>query len=177
LSAPGRLEENAGRPASGKTGENLDLLINILHKRYPDLFPYTGRYAYRITNAVTDVHYKAKTNDTEGSDKEVLNKENIRRILNEISGLTDVFCLGNKASLLKNALEKEGFRGNIYCDIHLGLQSLNRKIKTDINGNPLHAGEKGNTQKRIEVIADRLDDQIKEKCKQKIEQQIVYVEL
>lgn len=163
LSAPGRLEERSGRPASGNTGKNLDLLISILNLKYPQLFPSKNRYSYRITNAVTDVHYASKTNDTEGKNSEVLNKNNIDRILSEISGLTDVFCFGEKALLLKNELISRGFNGSIYSDIHLGLQSINRKITEDINGNPLNKGADGNTQKRIEVIANRIGNEIEKK--------------
>ena len=56
LPAPGRLEEQSGRPASGNTGKNLDILIEILNSKYPKLFPDKSRYSYRITNAVKDVN-------------------------------------------------------------------------------------------------------------------------
>ncbi len=163
FSAPGRLEEKEERPVVGITGDNLDLLINILHLQYPEKFPFKNRYSYRITNAIKDVHYRAKTNNTEGSDNKVLNKENIFRILEEITGLTDIFCFGAKPKLLKNKLISEGFCGSIYCDIHLGLQAINRQIRKDLHGNALVAGDSDNNLKRIQVIANRLCEQIKNK--------------
>lgn len=160
FSAAGRLEEKEGRPVAGMTGKNLDLMIGMLHLQYPEMFPFKNRYSYRITNATTDVHYMFKTNNTEGSKGEVKKVANISRILKEITGLSDIFCFGAKPTLLKDELISKGFSGNIYCDIHLGLQAINHQIKEDIYGNPLLPGDPDNNQKRIQVIANRLSKQI-----------------
>ncbi|MBF0777742.1 hypothetical protein [Streptococcus cuniculi] len=40
--------------------------------------------------------------------------------------------------------------------MHLGFQSINRGIKYDKSGNKLVRGDKGNTCKRLEVIAEKI---------------------
>jgi hypothetical protein len=160
LSAPGRYEKISGRPAAKTTGNNLESLIEILNSNLPNIFPHKDRYSYRITNAEKKIHYKTKTNDTEGRDKDILSDSNIDRILSETTGIKYLFCLGDKASLTIEKLKEKGFEGKIYSDIHIGMKSLNFNIKKDVDGNVIQKGEKGNTQKRIQVVANRIIHQL-----------------
>lgn len=151
LSCPGRLEEFHGKPAAGVTGKNLDQLLDILKSHRPDIFCSCDRYDYTITNSSDQVHYKSKTGNTEPDDEEIRAPENLRRLQDELSGCTNFLVLGNRAAL---AVDNAGFKsGIIYCDRHLSMLRLNTSINRDIDGKPIRKGEKGNTAKRIKVVA------------------------
>lgn len=51
LSAPGRHEAQAVRPAAGQTGRTLDQLLMGLRSQRPEVFVSADRYDYRIANA------------------------------------------------------------------------------------------------------------------------------
>ena len=51
LSAPGRHEEKAGKPAAGKTGKTLNQALRALNKADPTSFPSDDKDDYRIINA------------------------------------------------------------------------------------------------------------------------------
>ena len=44
---------------------------------------------------------------------------------------------------------------------HLGFQLINRGIRCDKSGNELVRGDKGNTPKRLEVIAEKIKKALK----------------
>lgn len=128
LSAPGRAEEKASRPAAGGTGKTLQKAIEIFHEKSPDTFPSKNLDDYTIVNAVGEVHYKGKTGRTEGSNKEICDIENIERLVGIISGSACVVVLGDKAQL---AILETGFNGVIYFGGHPSMQALNRKYSSD----------------------------------------------
>src|SRR5690554_37339 len=51
FSCPGFYEEERGRVCAGKTGKNLNCILEILGKNLKNLFPSSDRYEYFITNA------------------------------------------------------------------------------------------------------------------------------
>lgn len=155
FSCPGRIEEKAKEPASGRTGKNLDLLLEELNKELKEIGCFK-RENISITNATHKVEFKARTHRTEATVKEVLDKKNLNRLYKEIKNTTKlIVCSGRNANLAVDKIFE------IYDDInakkisigHIGMQSINSTIKKDINGKELKKGNKGNTEKRLQVIA------------------------
>jgi len=122
LSAPGRCEEIANRPAAGQTGITLQTAINVLHEECPSIFPSNKLDDYSILNAVEDVHYKSKTGRTEGSTSEVCNLKNLERISEALKDSATVVALGDMAKL---AVDGSNFSGVILKGSHPSMQSLN----------------------------------------------------
>ena len=52
---PGRVEENKRKPCAGQTGINLQDGLAYLNSKMDNIFPYTERYSYFITNAWSKV--------------------------------------------------------------------------------------------------------------------------
>ena len=124
LSAPGQEEEKAGRPAAGQTGTTLQEAIEFWHNALPNEFPSKNLNDYTIVNAVEDIHYKAKTGRTEGTDKEVCDTDNIRRINAIIADAEYVVALGYKAQL---TVSGSFFKGKTYSGKHPSMNALNTK--------------------------------------------------
>jgi len=122
LSAPGQEEEKAGRPAAGQTGTTLQEAIEFWHNALPNEFPSKNLDDYTIVNAVEDVHYKAKTGRTEGTDKEVCDTDNMRRINAIIADAEYAVALGYKAQL---AVSGSVFKGKAYSGKHPSMNALN----------------------------------------------------
>lgn len=127
LSAPGQEEEKAGRPAAGQTGTTLQEAIEFWHNALPNEFPSKKLDDYTIVNAVEDVHYKAKTGRTEGTDKEVCDTNNMRRINAIIADAEYVVALGYKAQL---AVSGSVFKGKTYSGKHPSMNALNTKYSS-----------------------------------------------
>lgn len=122
FSTPGRLETT--RPVSGKTGDNMDAILQILNAKKPDLFCSTCRYFYRITNASTNTMYAANNNGrTESSNSEILMQANLDRITRELQNIKYVVLCGKKACLLKDRLGPGHFGYIESC--HFGNKGLN----------------------------------------------------
>jgi len=128
LSAPGQEEEKAGRPAAGQTGKNLQSVIETMHAKDPIAFPSPNLDDYPITNAVETVRYMSKTGDTEGTDEEVCDTNNINRIKKELGDSQNILALGEKAQL---AASQSGFDGKVLKANHPSMVALNRKYKSD----------------------------------------------
>ena len=85
--------------------------------------------------------------------------------LNEIADKADMIianysyaiAFGQKA-LLALELVKKTYRPDLIIikSIHLSPRNINFMIKTDIDGNELKKGEKGNTEKRLAVITTEI---------------------
>lgn len=126
FSCPGQKEMLAGHVCAGTTGSNLVTVLEYCHSKKPDVFPYATKGAYLITNASNIVHFKSLTNDTEASDEELLKKENLQRLKDELSGKKTIICMGKKA---ETAISNAGVPGRIvYFEHHLSNQKLNRSI-------------------------------------------------
>jgi len=126
LSAPGKIEENMGRPAAGETGKTLDIALEILHKKDLDAFPSLNLDDYTIANAVEDIHYKAKTGRTEGNEKEITNPKNMARINRIFENTKTIVALGDKAKL---AVKYSKYNKKLLTADHPSLVSLNSKFK------------------------------------------------
>ncbi len=155
LSCPGRLEQENGKPAFGMTGSNLQKLLIILNNKSPEIFGATDRYEYRITNASSKVYYGELT---EPLDSEIKCTENIRRLKEELTDMKFVVAFGKKAQYAVE-LCRLSSKVKIIATRHIGMQSINQ-ITDDKDGNKLEAGMPDNTQKRLEVIANEILQQI-----------------
>lgn len=104
LSCPGQKEQKNGRPASGKTGDNLEYLLSKLVSL--GFFKNgTAKNNVTIINSSENV-YSGKDNSEPKSD-EVLEDGNINRIIKQLSGVESIkyiFCCGDVASLLLSML-------------------------------------------------------------------------
>lgn len=162
FSCPGQEELKSGRLVNGQTGKNLDLMLSILNKSHPDIFPSCDRYDYRITNSSEMVHYKAYDNRSEPSSKEITDSANIERLKQDIEGYDYIITFGRSAALAaEHVKNKYGFEGvSFMYSQHLSFLSLNSSIKTDINGDPIIRGDKNATFKRLEAAAKRITDQL-----------------
>lgn len=175
FSVPGKLELYNGRPVAGQTGVLLEELMDILYNKEKDLFREidferkTKRYDYRITNAYPYPLYMAKDNRTQAIDKEIMKKENIDRLLEELKDIEKyIFVFGKKACKAIQEVKNRKKNGSkvfkerhpkIITERHLGLMSVNQ-IDKDVNKNPILSGGKNNTEKRLEVIAENIIDKI-----------------
>lgn len=152
FSCPGQNEEKAQKPVAGQSGKNLDTLLVYLNKKNSTIFRYTDRYSYRITNAWDTVEFVSRTGRTEATKKEISTKENISRVKKELDGMDIVIFFGEKAQRIKNLID---FSGIILTIRHLSPKSINQ-IEQDIEGVNLVKGQSVNTQKLIEVVAQKI---------------------
>lgn len=155
FSCPGRIEEEAKAPVSGITGKNLDLLLEKLNEELKEIGCFK-RENINITNATDKVEFKARTNRTEATVQEVLDKENLNRLYKEIKDTTKlIVCSGKNANLAVDKIFEthKDINAKKISIGHIGMQSINSTIKKDINGETLEKGNKGNTEKRLQVIA------------------------
>ncbi|MFS7205981.1 hypothetical protein CKN82_12810 [Carnobacterium divergens] len=169
LSCPGRDEEisTPPKPLSKDTYESLNTLLSILRSsdneyssQLRSIFKYDDIYSYTITKASEKIHYEKKTGDAEPSVNEI--KENIPRLKKDLDHKRLIVSCGNIA---KKALS--------YCDIsekvfvlqmmHPSFSAINRQIKSDIYGNKLITGEKGNKIKRLKVLSNMLENELLKK--------------
>lgn len=157
FSCPGHEEEKIRKPVAGKTGENLDILLNYLESKDKNNFQFRDRYSYRITNSWNKVVYKKETNRTEAKISEIKQEKNLKRIKTELKDMKILVLFGNKAQKIIKFLN---FEGIVIESKHLSMQAL-AGIDKDIHGNKLKIKAEGNTQKRIEVIASSILKQIK----------------
>ena len=155
-------ELKSGKLVNGQTGKNLDMMLSILNKNYPGIFPSCDRYDYRITNSSEYVHYKAFDNRTEPKKNEILEKDNLSRLIEDIREYKYIITFG-KCALLAAESSANIFdmsdKRFIYSQ-HLSFLSLNSSIKTDINGKTIEKGSIDSTYRRLEVAAKNITDQI-----------------
>ena len=129
FSCPGQEEEIKGQPTSGTTGTNLEYFLSQLYLNQN--FNFRNRYDFRISNSVSEVHFKERTNRTEPLISTIKKKDNIIRLYNEIKDIeTLIICFGKKAEIaIKEVLKRYNSLTHlqIIYSPHIGLQSLNRK--------------------------------------------------
>lgn len=135
FSCPGKEEQRAGKPAAGKTGTNLVLLLGLLNERSDLEFT---REAITITNAWDQIEYKNETGRSEAKLSEIYASDNLQRLTNELNHINRlIICSGEKAynavGKIKDLLNK---KVTIVKIRHLGYQSLNQ-ISTDMKGNEI----------------------------------------
>ena len=131
FSAPGDEERRQGRPVAGDTGANLELALGHLRSALPVLFRSAHRYDYRITNAWPEpIAVALGHRASEGSDSQIRDPDNVRRVLQELEGCNLVVLSGSKAKLLAEAV---GPSGRQYVDVpHIGNKGLNGKYTVPV---------------------------------------------
>lgn len=152
FSCPGSHEAEKGYPAAGRTGKNLELLLEKMNE-------WTAtddwkREKITITNAWDKIEHIGKTGRTEASDAQIMQSDNLARMVRELAHVEHIIIAsGKKAEKAVKAIE-HGLKANVIVIVirHLGMQSINQ-IQTDVKGNALKTGEKGNTAQRMEVVA------------------------
>lgn len=138
FSCPGRVEKLCRHPAAGRTGRNLEALLEVISTMYPGL--RLTRKDITISNAWDQVEYLSETGRTEASDEQVRSIQNIERLAGEILHVTGlvVFC-GDKARLAATEIDTKGLLSNAprfaYLG-HLGTRGLNA-VSHDTNGAPI----------------------------------------
>ncbi|MCF8298768.1 MAG: hypothetical protein K9J13_14565 [Saprospiraceae bacterium] len=152
FSVPGQEEEKNGKPVSGITGDNLDRLLKLLE------IEYSNKYEFRITNSYDKPLYKAKDGKTEASVEIIQEPKNIERLFKELTDIEKyIIFFGDKsmsASIYLTSLKAKF----VFCK-HLGLQSINQ-IDRDLEGNKLLPKQSINTEKRLELLAEYIKQQM-----------------
>lgn len=153
-----------GEPAAGQTGKNLNQLLKVLSTGKLSSYSLL-RDDITITNATKKVEYYSKTKRSEALVAEVLNKNNINRLYKEIKQTNNVIiCFGNNAKIAVDEVIKKypnDFVGIKRVNtIHLSMKSINFLIKEDTNNNKIIKGQKGNTKKRLQLIANNIESQL-----------------
>ena len=138
FSCPGEVEQDQGRPAAGKTGDNLAEVLSLMaHRSYVgtdlECEDWTRDNVW-ITNAWSDVEYVGLTGRTEATTSEVLSTENVSRLANELSVIEKVIvCSGTRAQEAVSALNDQGRlirTATIVPLCHLGGLGINKWIST-----------------------------------------------
>ena len=146
FSVPGIEEELLERPAAGHTGRNLDDALAHLHAALPTMFGSKNRYDYTIANAFwRPLARSAGDARSEATAAEILQHQNVNRILSELHGCILVILSGKKAKLLRGQIEQNGTRTVIVP--HVGNKGLNSSYKLDRS-----AGEVTSRQRRLQRI-------------------------
>ena len=133
LSAPGRHEEDAGLPAAGATGTNLNTLLEQLHTHRPDLFPTTNKSDYAIINAHPEIEYPGKTGRSEAALNELRSPKNLERLERLLEPHDLVLALGAKA---RAACEASRVDAVVLRGIHPGNQAINLTYKSSASTGP-----------------------------------------
>lgn len=178
FSCPGKIEEDKKKPVAGQTGNNLDNLLNSLEDRFlKEVLDKTifskwkefneehKRYFFRITNTTEKPLYYARDKKTEEKHKSEIDL-NLERLKSQVENAEWIICFGKNAeyAIEEKLLKENRLNKNVKilkC-LHLTMKNLNFQILKDIKGNELIKGSKGNTDKRIQVVAQELIDQYKQ---------------
>ena len=169
FSCPGQDELINDQVCHGKTGENLDVLLKILHDKKAEIFSSDNRYEYDILNASNIVHFYALDNKTEADSSEI--KQNIQRIFNyvdENENLSYVILFGKKAESIKKDLKRHIKKSQknikvIFNIPHLGFRSINQinidsMLKKDEHSKTT---SEERTRLRLEIVAEKILSQMK----------------
>lgn len=167
FSCPGQEEEKQGRPVSGQTGKNLEVLLELLFENKV-LDKKLQKKDLRITNAWDKVLFKSNNlkKRTEATLTEIYSENNLKRVKDELDDIEEIIiCFGKKADKALGKPVFADFNATIISCCHLSLQALNsiKYLKKDVLDNPIESGEAGNTHKRLEVLARRIKAEFKSK--------------
>ena len=169
FACPGQKEEKAGKVVAGATGKNLNRLLSILScsekEEIRNLFPSPERYDYLITNSSNIIHYPALDFRSLPSKEEYSEEKNVERLCEELSDMKYVITFGKEAKEA-SILVKEKFLSHnlpspsfILSIPHLSFLSVNQ-IKEDREGKKIEKGDPKGTEKRMEVIAEKIEKEI-----------------
>lgn len=152
FSCPGQVEEKTGILVNGRTGVNLEILLEMLHGSHPEIFKYTKKGDYRVTNASNIVHYKNNGNGTEPGKKEIRDPENLKRLIGDLKGYSWVFTFGAKANEALDLVRSDLDPGVQVVRVphHVGMQGINRIPIDDMENQDLTS-----TEKRLKIVHDK----------------------
>lgn len=149
LSAPGSKENEDGMPVAGKTGANLEDCVRLLSKMRPDWFPGTCRYDYRITNASSEVEFKAMTGRSEASLVKVRGR--IGDVVAELEGCRLVILCGKRAQSLLGGV-KSGMSGVAFVRVcHPGVRGMTATYRGDRFRALMNASDRSSARRRAWV--------------------------
>lgn len=162
FSCPGQKEMKLKRPAAGKTGKNLDIVLK-------NLDDYKGikwnRKSVTITNSWPNIEYNKFTGRSEATKHEIIHSDNLDRLYDDIKVTTKyIICFGENANYAVNQINRN-LQATIITARHLSSRNLNANIKEDINGNIIKKGttdieKEINTNARLEVVAKEIKEEI-----------------
>ncbi len=164
FSCPGQKEMKSKRPAAGKTGTNLDIVLKYLDD-------YKGikwnRKSVTITNSWPNIEYDKFTGRSEATKHEIIHSDNLNRLYDDIKDTTKyIICFGKNANYAVNQInqnQNQNLQASIISTRHLSSRNLNANIKEDIHGNKITDIEKEkNTKARLEVVAKEIKEAIEE---------------
>lgn len=163
LSCPGACEELQGRPAAGRSGENLKKILEEVNRllKTSDWI----REKVTITNAWDKPEHICKTGRSEAKISEIKSTPNIKRLFLDVKHTEKyIICFGKRAETAIQEVIKVHFHDKtppkLITTRHPGMQSLNR-ISTDLEGNAILKGQQDATKKRLKVIALEIYNQVK----------------
>lgn len=162
FACPGQEELKANKVVYGSTGKNLELLLQELKRiNFPGI-NHDGensvRYGYLITNASNRVYYKGylQSKRTLPYALDIYSNDNKERLKKELNGKKIIVCFGKNAyKTISKIKKREGSLGwKVIESIHLGFQSINKKIAVTDEFNVKNSIEK--VQARIRIIAENI---------------------
>jgi hypothetical protein len=157
FSCPGKVEKDSvpPEPAKGETGNNLDMVIELLSTEYGR--NEISRTKATIANSWSNVEFYSNggTGRSEAKIEEVMDVENLNRLADEIEGIEKyIFACGINAKATVMTLkygQKLNQNVKVFGLRHLGNQSIN-KIDTDKDGQHIYvyktAGKMPKSEKR-----------------------------
>ena len=151
FSCPGNKEEVAGKPISGQTGENFEIVLQSLKDiKIQTFLPYEKRYDFTITNAWTGIQSMSATKRTEATKKQITAPENIQRLCCEIKDIDDyIICFGRKAKLAVENIVRDNLKKSV-------------RVINVTHTSPRTFNKLGNTkEERAKVIAECIIKQMK----------------
>lgn len=181
LSCPGKKEQEKGNPAAGQTGKNLEYVLSTLKNTYKLTDFERGRIT--IANSWGQVEFKGDggTGRTEADILEVIEKDNLDRLSEDIKETTDyIICCGVNSKVTVSVLQYAGKlieNCRVIYVCHLGNQAINMTITQSVDGNEIKPCKKlffkttwdertlknisaDNRYKRLAVVAKSIYDQI-----------------
>ena len=130
FSVPGAAELKEGKPVFGDTGENLNFALEHLLSAKPCVFKSSDRYAYRITNAFPSPLAKSLGHSSsEARPSQILEPENVKRLLKDLQGCRLVVLCGRRAQLLSKEVGRSGT--TVVHAWHTGNRALITKYKSE----------------------------------------------
>jgi hypothetical protein len=153
LSCPGKNEQEAGAPATGQTGKNLERLFGAIRSIMED--ENFVRKQTTITNAWPQVEYEALTGRSEALNAEITQEQNLMRLFKEIEPSSIVIASSLKAHLAIRNLESKLHKHKIMLIPHLGMKGINQIAAS---GNSAEERMKRRFEILAEWIATHLED-------------------
>ena len=165
LLCPGQEELIAGAPCQGKTGQNLNELLEILNEKKGDIFLHKEKKEYTIINATTVVHIEAFDGDKPAIKEEIKNEaEEIREFIRENENIEYAILCGEDAQGLENVFNDKNI--TTIKTRHLGFKGINQ-IDKDKEGKEINEANypkaEERTKARLNAIANDIIKQIEEK--------------